>query len=284
MIDVINMKVGSFDLDHIDISWEISATNEDLTLYDFYLLRSIDGQEGPFHQIAGPFLNSFMFRDPDVHRLYRWREYYYKIRVVRRDDGKEFTTKAEWIRAKPDLIALEVQRRNYLLFKEYAGRKCILYPSLTFGQICPVCMDVGPKGNSIGRETVSNCKTCFDTGWVGGYATPVVIYGQVDPSAHAVQHTGTMEMAPDRTSAKFGPYPYMHPKDIIIDPENVRWRVDTVSFTKKNGAILHQIPTLSRIPDGSVVYSLPAEIDNGSPEREFTRPMTLDSDYSYTGD
>jgi len=283
MIEVTHIRVRSFDLDHLDITWEISDTLEDLTRYSLYLLRSIDGQEGPFEQIAGPFDNTYRFRDPDVHRLYRWREYYYKLRAIHKDTGWEGMFGPEWLRAQPDLICLEMQRRNYLLFQEFAGRPCLLLPALTFGQRCPVCMDVGPKGNYIGRETQSSCKTCFDNKYVGGFATPIIVYGQIDPSSKSVQLMDTMEKASDVTTGKFGPYPHLKPKDVIVDPENGRWLVEKVDFTKKNGAIVHQVPQLRKMPEGSVVYSVPVtmDFDEFAPSREFTRPMTLSNDHGH---
>ena len=145
-------------------------------------------------------------------------------------------------------------------------------------------MDVGPKGNFIGRETQSNCKTCFDVGYVGGFATPIIVYGQIDPSSKSVQLLDTMEKAADKTTGKFGPYPYLKPKDIIVDPENGRWRVEKVDFTKKNGAILHQVPEFRKVPEGSVVYAVPANMDDieeFAPPREFTRPMTLSNDHGH---
>lgn len=284
MIDVRAITVRSFDLDHLDIFWEVADTDEDLSRYSFYLLRSIDGQEGPFEQISGPFDNTYRFRDPDVHRLYRWREYYYRLRVVSKDTDWEGEFGPEWLRAKPDLIALEMQRRNYLLFQEFAGRRCLMFPSLTFGQRCPACMDSGPKGNFIGRETHSNCKTCFDTGYAGGFASPIIVYGQTDPSTKSVQLLDTMEKVADQTTGKFGPYPHLKPRDVLVDPENARWRVEKVDMTKKNGAIIHQVPTLRKIPEGGVEYSLPVNLDlleEPSPPREFTRPMTLSNDHGH---
>jgi hypothetical protein len=284
MIEVRNITVRSFDLDHLDIFWEVADTDEDLSRYSFFLQRSIDGQEGPYEQIAGPFDNSYRFRDPDVHRLYRWREYYYRLRVTCKDTDWEGMFGPEWVRAKPDLMCLEMQRRNYLLFQEFAGRPCLLLPALTFGQRCPVCMDIGPKGNFIGRETQSNCKTCFGMGYVGGFASPIIVYGQVDPSSKSVQLLDTMEKAADQSTGKFGPYPHLKPKDVIVDPENARWLVDKVNFTKKNGAIVHQVPELRKVSEGHVVYAVPVNmdaIDEFAPAREFTRPMTLDNSHGH---
>lgn len=279
MIEVTSILVKSYDLDHYDIFWKLNDdSTERIEEYDFFILRSVDGAAGPYRQIAGPFYNTFRFRDPDVHSLHKWRKYYYKIKVTHRrtQDSREFGP--DWMRAKPDRIALEIQRRESLLFKEKAGRMVAHFPRLTFGQRCGNCWDKGPRGNTIGRPKQQNCSTCFDTTFVGGYAAPMAIWMQIDPSAAKSQATDIKEHQFVQTTARTTAFPPIHQKDLLVESENKRWRVESVSYTEKHRAIIRQELKLREFGKDDVTYSVPISFDlllEHTPERAFTRPMDL---------
>jgi len=279
MLEVKNIRVSSFDLDHLDIFWEVGDTDEEISRADFYILRSTDGPVGPFERIAGPFVNTYVFRDPDVHLLHKWRKYYYKIQVVNKDTAVEQVFGPEYLRARPDRIALEIQRREQLLFREFAGRKALLYPRLSFGQRCRTCWDQGPRGNTISRARQQNCPVCYDSTYVGGFSTPSLIYIQIDPSVEHVQRLDVAERAPVDTTARLSSFPPVKAKDMIVEAENRRWQVERVNSTRKLGAVVRQELTLHEIPRGDIRYKVPVDsvaLEGPSPEREFTRPMTSD--------
>jgi len=281
MITVTKLMVRSYDLDHLDIFWEIPEVSEELEEYDFFVLRSIDGPGGPYDTLAGPFYNTFMFRDVDVHSLHRWRKYYYKIRVVHRASQREATFGPEYLRAEPDLIAMEIQRRERLLFQELAGRKAFLFPALTFGQRCGHCWDLGPKGNTIGRSAHQNCQSCFDTTFVGGFASPVIIYLQIDPSPETVQRTDLGEDQFVYTTARCSSFPPIKAKDMIVEAENKRWLVKQMTPTQKLRAVVRQELQLFELARDDIKFKVPVDYDllaQHSPEKSFKRHMSLQSE------
>jgi hypothetical protein len=278
MIEVTDLEVRSLDLDHLDLYWKILDTDEDLERYSFFILRSTDGFGGPFEEIAGPFDNTFQFRDPNVQRLHKWRKYYYQIKVVHKDSGDETITDAQWLKAAPDRIAMELQRRFFLKLREFTGRKCLLFQRKTFGQRCPHCFVKGPRGNTTGRQTMQNCKTCYDTTYVGGYNNPIVVYVQFDPAPTMPQLTDTREQAPVLTSGRTGAFPPVSPRDMIVEAENRRWRVEGVPSTEKLRAKIHQELKVLELERPDIRYSIPIPADalaDPSPPREFTRPMDI---------
>ena len=278
MIEVIDITVTAYDLDHLDISWKIRDTNEDLERYSFFLLRSVDGSEGPFQVHAGPFGYTFTFRDPDIRAFHKWRQYFYKIRAVHKDTGDEKEFGAAWLAAPPDLINLEIRRRMGMAQREFNGRPAILLPRLTFGQRCPHCWDMNSAGNSLGKKRRGNCVTCFDTGFVTGYGTPIIFYIQIDPSPVSPQPISVSERQPVDTSSRTSGYPPVSPRDVIIEVENVRWHVERVPSTQKLRAVVHQEPVLHQIPKSDVRYKIPIDLsvlENLKNSREFTRPMSL---------
>ena len=187
-------------------------------------------------------------------------------------------TEPAFLEAEPDRIALELIRRESMLFQEFAGRRAVLFPQLTFGQRCRYCWDLGPKGNTIGRAVQQNCVSCYDSTFVGGYTTPMLIYIQIDPSAKGVQATDLTEHQFVETTARMVSYPPVKPKDMIVEAENKRWRVESVVPTEKLRATIRQEMKLRQYPKGDIKYKVPVNYDilaPMSPAREFTRPMSL---------
>ncbi len=281
MISVTKLDVRSYDLDHLDIFWEIPEVSESLEDYDFFVLRSTDGVAGPYQVLAGPFYNTFLFRDVDVHLLNKWRSYYYKIRVVHRATQKTAEFGPQWLRAQPDLLGLEFQRRENLLLREFNGRVAFLFPVLTFGERCGHCWDLGPKYNTIGRSKSQNCMTCFDTTFVGGFASPIRFYIQIDPSPKSVQITELGEDQFSHTTARTTAFPPIKAKDIIVEAENRRWLVNSVSSTEKLRSSVRQELRMFELARDDIKMRAPVDFDllaDHSPPRAFTRPMCLQAE------
>lgn len=276
------LKVRSFDLDHLDVTWEIADTTEDMFRWDFYVLRSVDGAGGPFEVAAGPFLNNGQFRDAEVSSLHNWRDYFYKVRAVNKDDSREVEVGPIYMEAPPDLFAIEFRRRFELMLQEFNGRRVLVYPAITSGFRCRHCYDMSSNdlGYSIGRQKTQNCPTCFDSTFVGGYKKPILAWVQIDPSRKDVQRSDTTETSKEDTSARLSFFPPLKPKDMIVEAENVRWEVQHVAMTKKLRSVVHQEPGLHRIPRNDIRYEVPGEfslLEEAGPRREFTRPMNLES-------
>jgi hypothetical protein len=283
VIEISSMLVQSFDLDHLDVFWTLKDItpdqNERVEEYDFYVLRSDDGAAGPYRALSSAFYNSFRFRDGNVHLLHKWRTYYYKIKIVHRESGDEKEFGPEWLRAQPDRIALEIQRREGLLFKEKAGRQVLYYPRLTAGPRCGHCWDRGVRGNTIGRQTQQNCATCFDTTFVGGYAYPMQIAMQIDPNPLTPQKTDLTEHQFAMTTARTTAFPPIYAKDLIVEEENKRWRVESVSFTRKHRAIVRQELKLTEYPKDDIKFLVPVNLEAGefhsTPGRAYDRLMDV---------
>src|SRR5574343_451235 len=139
MIQVSSFVARSFDLDHVDLWWAIADHAENILGYDFRVLRS-ESPSGPWEDLTGAFQDQYRFRDTSPALLHKWRTLYYLLRVTNRDtaETKEFGPTAQL--PEPDLVALEVLRQEDVLFREFIGRRCWLFPVRTFGAKC-VCYD-----------------------------------------------------------------------------------------------------------------------------------------------
>lgn len=274
LLDIRNFKVTSLDLDFHEVSWSLRDTLEDVYDYTFQVLRS-ESPEGPFDELSRPFQDKYVFIDNVLQVAHRWRVYYYKLLVTNKLDG---TTKAFGPVAKepiPDLVAQELRRHMQLLFQEFAGRRSWVLPRRTFGQRCECWNQV------LNKQTRSGCSLCFDTGFVRGYLHPIEVWGQVDPNLKADQNTNVGKIQQSNTTGRFGYYPALRPDDLIIEPENRRWRVVGVSQIEHGRACIFQEVQLHEIPATDVEFAIPLQLDIAlkdlwaSPIRNYSNPMNL---------
>lgn len=263
MLTVTSILVRSFDLDHLDLSWKIGQVPgprrdepHEIFNYEFYVLRSQDSPEGPYQQIAGPLRDQYLLRDVQVSLLHKWRQYFYKIKIVHKPTGEEkiFGPAASSLPER-NLEAAEMIRLEDKLFREFTGRKCWLYIARTFGPVC-ACYD-----QTLGRMTISNHKPCFGRGTLGGYMSPIEVYVQIDPVAKAYQEGSLHSHHPEDTTGRMISFPPVSPDDVLIETENKRWRVLAVRSSERLRTPIHQELTLHRIPIGDIEYQLPVNVN-----------------------
>lgn len=277
MIEVTKFYVRSYDLDHLNVFWQIKDTQDDIQAFDMYLYRS-ESPNGIWQLVAGPFNNQYLFRDYTSASRHKLRKIFYKLKIVdkRSNETVEFGPTAQI--PEPDLVALEIVRQEDVLFREFIGTRCIVFPVKTFGQFCASCYNKVSK-----RVEKSNCMTCYGTGYLGGYWSPVSCFIQIDPSPKNIQLGPTIEQYPFVTTGRMINFPPMNPRDIIVDSENKRWIVITVAPTKKFGHPVHQELTVKQLLTSDMAYKLPINIDDITTfevvaERNFTNPQTLQQD------
>jgi hypothetical protein len=274
MIQVTSLYARSFDLDHTDVFWEIESFTGNILQYNFSVLRS-ESSSGPWEIISPTFQDQYYFRDASPSKMSKWRVLYYLLRVtdLSTSETQDFGPTAQ--RAEPDLIALEINRAEDILFREFVGRICWMFPVRTFGAYC-MCFD-----RVTGRRTKAQCLNCYDTGYLGGFLSPIQCYIQFDPNGQKPVPTPYKERQDNRTTARLISFPPIKPKDIVVEAENARWRVESSTQTQRLRAVVHQEITLREIDLGDVEYKLPINIDDltsisPSAERNFTNPQHVD--------
>tara|TARA_B100001250_G_C19685520_1_gene737853 strand:+ start:216 stop:1112 length:897 start_codon:yes stop_codon:yes gene_type:complete len=285
VIKVTNIQVRSFDLGYLDLYWDISPCHEDINNYEFVVEKS-DNEFGPYEDLTIPFTDRYHVRDNTVagqHSFYR--KIYYRIRVQERANTSNFEIFPEVggarLAAKPDLIALEMARINNLKLKEFTGRKVWVFTRKTSGQRCRICFDDVSQ-----RKLIANCSACYGTGWVGGYNAPIEAYALIVTPNEQTIHANVGNINLENTSMMMGNYPELSEGDIVVEAENIRWRVaSTISKVSKARALIRQQAPVHRIPKSDVEYMLPINLSDEelrdlivSPERNYTNPQTIEGD------
>lgn len=275
MLIVTKFVTRTFDLDYIDLFWEIAdfgSAQDVISAYEFTILRS-EGSAGPFDVLTPPFKDTYHFRDYSPNLLHKWRRLYYKLKIEHLPTSEVEITDSVSLVAEPDLIALEIQRQEDTLLRQWTGRRCWLFPVRTFGFKCD-CFDP-----VMGRRTTSNCLTCFDTGYAGGFLTPIECWVQMDPDRNKSANTPTQgETQPKFTTGRLISFPPMKPKDLLVEPENRRWRLDTITATERLRSVVRQELGLWEIQRGDIEYKLPINLQDlanqqYAEERNFTNPQ-----------
>ncbi len=275
-LNVIDFRCRSLDVDFNELTWKVEDTSEDLLDYTFQVQRS-ESPSGPFENVSIPFQDHFSFLDNVLVGGHRWRKYFYQLFVTRVPTGDTATFGPVTKDPDADLIALELRRHMQLLFREFAGRRCWILPARTFGQRCS-CWNP-----TLRTRRQSGCRLCFDTSFVRGYLSPIESWVQVDPSAKTEQNTNVGAQQQSNTTARLVWYPPLKPRDLVIEPENRRWRVVQVNQTEQGRAVVHQEVQLHEIPPKDIEFLVPLNTDQPlsslwlNPSRNYTNPMNLEA-------
>ena len=281
MLIVRDIKVRSFDLNFLDLFWNVEPTYEDILNFEFVVEKSTS-QFGPFYDLTKSFRNKFHLRDTTLKGQNSfYASSYYRIRVKDLTSSEEVTYPENGagvkLEAKPDLVALEMARMTRLKLKEFNGRKVWAFQKRITGQRCN-CYDQVMK-----RKMRSKCIACFDTGFVGGYDSPLETFVQIVSNNETTSHGKISEMEMENGVAVIGNYPEVSEGWVLVEGENVRWRVgSTIKKLRKNRALIKQVVQVHRIPLGDIEYSLPIKIEKLDelilhPPRNLTNPQTLDT-------
>lgn len=204
---------------------------------------------------SGITLNETQIADTSVEGLMDpQRVWNYKLTLVNNLDNTEIllTPESVYIKSKPtSFITKAILRKKALSINKKVGRNFILLKKKTWGTRCPDSWD-----STLFRNTDSNCETCFGTGWVGGYFTPIEFKGMVNaaPKYNQIQMFG--EWKPSDEMLLTLNYPILHPRDIIIDDENLRWIVIQVRMIKHLGYLIEQQAQLGLIATDDFIYNL----------------------------
>ncbi len=261
------VSVRSFLTTALEVYWEVEPTHRDLFDFTFQVLYS-ESPDGPFDAISPELEDEYRFVDDRIHDGHRLRRHFYKIRIrekptdLSRDDGPYESVPVT------DLIALEMRRHRELLYREFSGRRSWILPKRTFGQRC------GCFNQDLQKQTRSGCLTCFDTGFVRGYLRPIETFLQFEPLAESTP-------APTRTRVEVPAFPQVKPGDVVIEPENARWRVLATTGPEHVRAQVFQSLDVHRIDPSDTEYKIPFHPGRDvhhvgeTPERNLTSPQSL---------
>lgn len=271
MLHIINERVISFSIDYLDVYWEIKPTTEDIQDYSFYVERS-EAEAGPWDPLTGPLVDTFYYRDSNIPAITTTRTLFYRIKIVNRLTGDTTYSAIVDRVGKPDVYASEIIKLENVMFTELVGVRAWIFPVKTFGQRCPECWD-----DVLQKRSSDSCRTCWRTGFSGGYHNPIQVWCQVESPPEETEYVSPMKedhRQVNYLNVRLGPSPDVKPLDLIVDHLNRRMRVFSVGGTTRFGVTVRQELKCVQIQKGSIEDAIPLQIPQNLllvPKRNFNQ-------------
>lgn len=271
------LRARSLDVDRLELTWEVSDTQQDALDYTFVVLRS-ESPEGPYEQLTPPFTDRYIFVDARLPQGDKFRQLHYKLRVVHKASGDTVDHGPAAQEPEPDLVANFIRRSQMTFLTQAIGRMVWLFKIRTFGARCTMCFD-----SVTNQRTAAACLDCFNTGFMRGFHNPIEVWMQIDPSQSAVQNAPQQIAHHVMTRGRTSFYPNISPKDVVVELENKRWRVTDVVGSERLRATVKQELTLYQIQSTDIEYRLPINLTEAlrdvqpSPGRMFTNPTDMNA-------
>ncbi|NBS68776.1 hypothetical protein EBT31_07645 [bacterium] len=256
MIEVLGVRVGGYSMDYLAVSWSIVPTMEDLRDYVFVVERS-ESVGGPFVPVSPDLVDRYIFRDTSIPARSAFRRFHYRIRTAHVRTGENAHSAPATRTGDLPLDAVRMVELQQMHWQRVAGQAFLVYPARTFGQRCPQCYDGFTR-----RKTDSKCRVCYATGFSGGYHHPMLFWGELDSPAETDQVTVTTHLHTRNARIRMGPDPDMHPGDLVVTGDAVRYTVSgTSSPTRLARATLQNVDLIG-VPLGAIQYDVPVRIDD----------------------
>ena len=257
---------------------------------------------GPFKSIVqGLPSTESLFRDDTLPPTLEQVQYaYYRMRV-QLEDGTEnvFGYRPEWdkVREGEELHGLtwgpdgvrspyapgpvrEIRQRVQMLIEHNAGMEALLYRKAFLEGRCPTC--VNPYSGTRSTQAGDYCRSCLNTGFVGGYYTPMRTLYITSGSVGYPQETvsGTHSLIEEQRVI-FPHWPILQPEtDILRLSGGMLLSIGNVGKETFNGHITLLTATLSEISRTNPLNKLP--FPDGwdapyAPRRSYGRAMNMES-------
>lgn len=265
MIRLTEIRVSTFPNNHNLITWGVDFTTENLNNYRLSFYRS----EAQTHFLedytlvgsnVNPFLD-FTFEDHTVSGMTnKFTDQFYIIQVSGIVPPYAVASQGPYTSlplGPMDYVSREINRRKSIVINQYSSQEYILLKRKTTGAPCPVHYD-----DTLQRTTISHCLQCYDTGFDGGFYSPIEVSAQINegPTRSQIQVWGNWQ---DQDSIlTILNAPLLVPRDIIVDELNRRWEIITVRSYNKALFIQEQAAQMRQIERGDVIYSYPLEIND----------------------
>jgi len=271
------LAVRSLNTDLRHIFWTVDSSAEDLLDYTIGVDRS-ESPEGPWERVSPDLRDRYHFVDQSIPVGQRYRSLYYRVIYTHLPTGESKSYGPATQEPEVDLISRELRQQIALVYREFSGRLSWLFPVRTFGPRCPDCWRP-----NLGSSVKSRCVTCYGTSFARGYLSPIEVWVTIDPSSNSRQPAATGTQEQNNTTARLGYYPTIKPGDVLIEPENRRWKVIVSNAVEHVRVPIRQELQLHEIPPRDIEMELPLpSVESAlkdmsfSPPRNYTNPANVD--------
>lgn len=152
-----------------------------------------------------------------------------------------------------DVVSEFVIGEHNFLFRYVTGVPVAIFQKMHEGiQRCTECWDPISK-----KPSKSQCTTCFGTGWVKGYYSPIYTWADMTSSVRALHQQPWGDDQPEQITIQLTDYPQVRPEDMLVELRNgQRWKVVTVQDSDKRRRGILQTLQLDKVTHTSIEYRL----------------------------
>jgi len=156
-----------------------------------------------------------------------------------------------------DYIWKEAIRRNQWIL-EQGGERVRLFVMKVAGVPCQ-CDQTDPKSLEFNKQPSNRCRSCFGTGWVGGYEGPYDVIVAPDDSERRVSQSEYGRRKEHTYEVFMGPSPVMSQRDFMVKQNNDRYSIGPVRRPSARGNILQQHFNIAYIEANDIRYLVPID-------------------------
>lgn len=210
------------------------------------------GGDSGYERLTTNALTTPFFRDPTSREYSKFHNGYYVVEVLVASPAQiKRSAPASWHpkrREKLEIMASEIQRREYMLLSKFAGVKTFLFRRKLYGLRCHRCWSTVTE-----KVTDDHCPVCLGTSFEGGYFDPIPVFVQYDPTPNEKTRSyfGTFEA--NQIGGWTISIPEVSPDDILIRTGDWNvYRVVRVATTEIQANSVRQMMTLTQLSKGDV--------------------------------
>jgi hypothetical protein len=167
-------------------------------------------------------------------------------------------SKGSGIDKRLQLVQNNVIRRSMVALRHFSGVEVAVLKRKHYGERCTVCFDHVTK-----HVLVSNCLSCFGTGWTGGYYPAFITLGRVteSPTSSSLESAGTTEII--RAKIDTIDFPRIEIEDVLVEIDsNRRWEVNAIDISSLRRRRVLQFCTCTEVASTSIKYKVPVTSDS----------------------
>jgi hypothetical protein len=236
---ITNFRAFPIDRGRVLLTWQLD--NKDWT--KIKIVRS--GEVGE-KSVIGEVYKSEQFLDKNTPTVSINREVQYRLVI---DETGEEIGPITIAMPKNDKVAGKIAHNNFLMLKGW-GRPAAFFSAKFMSSRCD-CFDP-----IVNRITKSNCKKCFGTGFVGGYADPVLVYFMANPKP---KNSNVTELGESEKTAQMfwtDSSIYIKPRDVLVAADDSRYRITNVQVNNLRWTRTRQEMSVVDINPNDVEYDL----------------------------
>jgi len=256
MIALDELLIRSYEPGVMNLHWTLENTDEDSSVYTVNIYRGFwaahSGIIDEFDLVSSGVISAddYGWTDTTIsgYEYDQWQELYYALSFT---DGSNTGDICNPVKQASygDIYSDAIIRTEDIAFR-LTGRPCAIFKKKTSGTRCPD-YDV-----TIGRHQTANCSTCYDTGYQGGYYTPIIRTCMINPTPKRQAQLQWGEWQITDAILTSPPWPDVEPGDVVVSYDNKRYEILEVRPTQKGLVTVINNSRMEIIPKGDIRYRL----------------------------